>query len=40
MPSKRSKSKPPSLLKVLSYPITVFTAGMLSIAAFSFVFIF
>ena len=40
MPTTRAKTDPATLRKVLAYPITVFTIGMLSVAAFSFVFIF
>lgn len=40
MPSKRAKNTAASLRKILAVPFAVFMTGMLSIAAFSFVFIF
>lgn len=40
MPTKRPKNNAASLRRILAFPFAVFMTGMLSIAAFSFVFIF
>lgn len=40
MTKARGRNSTPSLRRILAVPFTVFMIGMLSIAAFSFVFVF